>query len=153
VWFSPRCQQLVELLCRQLGRLICEVGMLVTKACDKYVATKNASFQQGCLLQSIQNSSCHKVCFLPLTLWNSRSIMRTSLRQFLLRRLFQFKLCLSPESPTWPQWRQHVHQCLQTQIAVMDDLCMVVLHEHHCCQILAVMQSLTMPFDITERKA
>lgn len=45
---------------QQLGRLICEVGMLVTKACDKYVATKNASFQQGRLLQSIQNSSCHK---------------------------------------------------------------------------------------------
>ena len=135
MWFSPRCQQLIELLCRQLGRLICEVGMLVTKACDKYVATKNASFQQGCLLQSIQNSSCHKVCFLPLMLWNSQSIMHKSLRQFLLGHLFQFKLCLSLESLTRPQWQQHVHQCSQTQITVKDDLCMAVLRGHHCCRL------------------
>ena len=65
--------ELVELLCRQLGRLICEVGMLVTKACDKYVATKNATFQQGRLLQSIQNSSCHKVCFLLIMLCSFQS--------------------------------------------------------------------------------
>lgn len=52
--------------CRELGRLICEVGMLVTKACDKYVAAKNPSFSRGRLLQSIQNSSCHKVRLLLL---------------------------------------------------------------------------------------
>jgi len=80
--------ELVELLCRQLGRLICEVGMLVTKACDKYVATKNASFHQGRLLQSIQNSSCHKVCFLLMFLWTSQSMMYKSLHPFLLGHLF-----------------------------------------------------------------
>jgi len=47
--------------------------MLVTKACDKYVATKNASFHQGRLLQSIQNSSCHKVCFLLMMLCSFQS--------------------------------------------------------------------------------
>ena len=52
----------IVLACRELGRLICEVGMLVTKACDKYVAAKYPSFNKGRLLQSIQNSSCHKVC-------------------------------------------------------------------------------------------
>lgn len=48
-------------MCRELGKLICEVGMLVTKVCDKYVARKNSSFPEGRLLESIQNSSCHKV--------------------------------------------------------------------------------------------
>ena len=68
--------------------------MLVTKACDKYVATKNASFQQGRLLQSIQNSSCHKVRFLLMMLWTPQSMMYKSLRPFLLGHLFEFKLCL-----------------------------------------------------------
>ncbi|KAL3162235.1 hypothetical protein ABBQ32_009935 [Trebouxia sp. C0010 RCD-2024] len=43
-----------------LGRLICEVGMLVTKACDKYVQAQNPGFPPGLLLQSIQQSSCNK---------------------------------------------------------------------------------------------
>ena len=58
--------RLQRVTCRELGRLICEVGMLVTKACDKYVAAKNPSFSRGRLLQSIQNSSCHKVRLLLL---------------------------------------------------------------------------------------
>ena len=49
------------MLCRALGKLIIDVGLLVAEQCDRYLQQQNPAWPPGTLQSSIADSACAKV--------------------------------------------------------------------------------------------
>lgn len=49
------------MLCRSVGKLIIDVGLLVAEQCDRYLQQQNPAWPPGTLQRSIADSACAKV--------------------------------------------------------------------------------------------
>ena len=49
------------MLCRALGQLIIDVGLLVAEQCDHYLQQQSPAWPPGTLQRSIADSACAKV--------------------------------------------------------------------------------------------
>ena len=49
------------MLCRAVGKLIIDVGLLVAEQCDHYLQQQNPAWPPGTLQRSIADSACAKV--------------------------------------------------------------------------------------------